>query len=50
MSSIAVLQHPSCQLSRSEAVTRGRELSELAIIPDGGMLIRDGRITSLGQQ
>ncbi len=26
----------------------GRELSELAIIPDGGMLIRDGRIEFVG--
>src|SRR4030095_15129251 len=26
----------------------GRELSELAIIPDGGMLIRDGRIGVVG--
>src|SRR5438046_7255702 len=26
----------------------GREMSELAILPDGGMLIRDGKIDSVG--
>ncbi len=26
----------------------GREMSELAILPDGGMLIRDGKVNSVG--
>ena len=49
MSSVAVL-HAS-QLVTLAGPNRprvGRELSELAIIPDGGMLIRDGRINVLG--
>ncbi len=49
MSSIAVL-HAS-QLVTLAGPTRprvGRELSELAIIPDGGMLIRDDKIDSVG--
>ena len=45
MSSIAVL-HASqlVTLAGPKRSRAGRELSELAIIPDGGMLIRDGRI------
>ena len=49
MKSLAVL-HAS-QLVTLAGPTRpriGRELSELAIIPDGGMLIRDGRIEFVG--
>jgi imidazolonepropionase len=45
MSSIAIL-HASqlVTLAGPKRSRAGRELSELAIIPDGGMLIRDGRI------
>jgi len=49
MSSVAVL-HASqlVTLAGPNRPRAGRELSELAIIPDGGMLIRDGRINVLG--
>jgi imidazolonepropionase len=49
MHSLAVLR--ASQLVRLNGPKRpraGRELSELAIIPDGGMLIRDGRIDVVG--
>jgi imidazolonepropionase len=49
MSSIAVL-HASqlVTLAGPKRPRAGRELSELAIIPDGGMLVRDGRIDVVG--
>ena len=49
MSSIAVL-HASqlVTLAGPKRPRVGRELSELAIIPDGGMLIRDGKIDIVG--
>src|SRR4029453_15273316 len=49
MSSIAVL-HASqlVTLAGPKRPRAERELSELAIIPDGGMLIRDGRIDVVG--
>jgi imidazolonepropionase len=49
MSSIAVL-HASqlVTLAGPKRPRAGRELSELAIIPDGGMLIRDGKIDIVG--
>jgi imidazolonepropionase len=49
MSSIAVL-HASqlVTLVGPKRPRAGRELSDLAIIPDGGMLIRDGRIDVVG--
>jgi imidazolonepropionase len=47
--SLAVL-HASqlVTVAGSKRPRTGRELSELAIIPDGGMLIRDGRIELVG--
>jgi imidazolonepropionase len=49
MSSIAVL-HASqlVTLAGPKGPRAGRELSDLAIIPDGGMLIRDGKIDIVG--
>ena len=49
MKSLAVL-HASqlVTVAGSKRPRTGRELSELAIIPDGGMLIRDGRIELVG--
>ena len=49
MKSLAVL-HASqlVTLAGPKRPRVGRELSELAIIPDGGMLIRDGKIESSG--
>jgi len=49
MSSIVVL-HASqlVTLAGPKRPRAGRELSELAIIPDGGMLVRDGRIDVVG--
>ncbi len=49
MKSLAVL-HVSqlVTLAGPKRPRMGRELSELAIIPDGGMLIRDGRIELVG--
>jgi len=49
MSSIAVL-HASqlVTLAGPKRPRAGRELSELAIIPDGAMLIRDGKIDIVG--
>jgi imidazolonepropionase len=49
MGSLAVL-HASqlVTLAGPKRPRVGRELSELAIIPDGGMLIRDGRIEVVG--
>ena len=49
MSSIAVL-HASqlVTLAGPKRPRVGRELSELAIIPDGGMLIGDGKIDIVG--
>src|SRR5437764_13344971 len=49
MSSLAVL-HASqlVTLAGPKRPRVGREMSELAILPDGGMLIRDGKIDSVG--
>ena len=49
MKSLAVL-HASqlVTLAGPKRPRIGRELSELAIIPDGGMLIRNGRIEFVG--
>ena len=51
MSSIAVL-HASqvVTLAGPKGPRAGRELSDLAIIPDGGMLIRDGKIDIVGSR
>src|SRR6266478_720822 len=49
MSSIAVLHaFQLVTLAGPKRPRMGRELSELAIIPDGGMLIGDGRIDVVG--
>ncbi len=49
MSSIAVLHaFQLVTLAGPKRPRVGRELSELAIIPDGGMLIRDGRVDVVG--
>ena len=49
MKSLAVLHASQLVTLAGPARPRiGRELSELAIIPDGGMLIRDGRIEFVG--
>src|SRR5438094_4013855 len=49
MSALAVL-HASqlVTLAGPKRPRVGREMSELAILPDGGMLIRDGKIDSVG--
>ena len=49
MTSLAVLYASQLvTLAGPKRPRTGRELSQLAIVPDGGMLIRDGRIEAVG--